>query len=140
MRKKQCHSCKEQKDLSEFNKDKSKRDGLSYRCKCCTNKYLRNYTKTLEGHLRACFYNIIQRCDNPKHRLYKWYGGRGICCLFETVYEFIDYVITDLNYNTIEKLKGLTIDRIDNNGDYRRGNIQFVTQKVNCNNRRNKTF
>lgn len=98
-------------------------------------KCKRDYRKTLVGYLRICFQDIKQRCDNPKHIGYKYYGGRGIQCLFKNANKFVDYVINELKVNP----RGLTIDRINNNGHYEPGNIRFVTHKENCNNRRKKT-
>ncbi len=33
-----CSTCRQTKDESEFFRDKSKKDGLKYQCKACTNK------------------------------------------------------------------------------------------------------
>ena len=67
-----------------------------------------------------------QRCDNPNNSDYKWYGARGI----KRSKEF-DYFPTFVKY--VESLPkayqdGRSIDRIDNNGDYERGNLQWSTQ------------
>lgn len=35
---KKCSMCKEQKELSEFNKEKTRADGHAYVCKCCSKK------------------------------------------------------------------------------------------------------
>lgn len=140
-------------------------DGFRPNCKDCCNKYHRKYyrahkaekaenmkryqrnhksklanydkkyQKTLIGYLHKRFVSINQRCNNPKCSNYKYYGGRGIECRFENADSFICYVIGILGFDTLEKLKGLTIDRINNNGHYEPGNIRFVTHKENCNNR-----
>ena len=36
---KRCSRCKIEKELNEFNKDKSSKDGLRYRCKLCEKQY-----------------------------------------------------------------------------------------------------
>ena len=36
---KRCTKCSEIKLLTEFNKDKTNKDGLQYKCKECSNKY-----------------------------------------------------------------------------------------------------
>ena len=36
---KRCCRCKIEKDLNEFNKDKSRKDGLMYKCKLCEKEY-----------------------------------------------------------------------------------------------------
>jgi len=133
-----------------FYRDCRKKDGLRLSCKCChdiiTKKYGktvkgktfkynydRNYRKTFIGYLHKLFIVIKQRCNNPKTENYKYYGGRGIKCLFKSADEFIDYVVNKLQVDP----RGLQIDRIDNNGNYEPGNIRFVTCKENANNRRN---
>lgn len=84
---------------------------------------------TVYTRLRKIFKGIKARCDN-KHDL--TYGGRGVECRFRSAKDFIAYVIT-LPYK-----KGLSIDRIDNNGHYEKGNVKWSTQKEqNCNQRRN---
>jgi len=93
--------------------------------------YDKEYQKTLTGYLRKRFVAITQRCNNPKRSNYKHYGGRGIKCLFKSADDFIDYVVNVLQVNP----KGLTIDRINNDGHYERGNIRFVIHKENCKNR-----
>ena len=36
---KRCSICKVEKELNEFNKDKSRKDGLMYKCKLCEKQY-----------------------------------------------------------------------------------------------------
>lgn len=49
--KKICNVCKEEKLLSEFSKDRSRKDGLNYKCKNCSNKigikYYNNYKEAV---------------------------------------------------------------------------------------------
>lgn len=142
--------------LEYFPSDKRHNDGLQSRCrKCCRQatrkyhqqhpekaeqrrrkyhqrypeyyrKYDKNYRQTLAGHLRHLFQDIKQRCNNPKRLNYQRYGGHGIKCLF-TSDEFVDYVIDDLGYDTYENIKGLQAHRINNDGHYEPGNIEFLT-------------
>lgn len=149
-----------------FYRDSGKKDGLRYWCKNCidsrqkkyqqtkqgkiiNNRSVRKYQQTekgkntekkyrstLSGYLRHKFQAMKRRCNNPECKDYKNYGGRGIKCLFESPDEFVDYVKNNLGVKTIDQIKGLQIDRINNNGHYEKCNIRFVTAKENNNNRR----
>lgn len=84
---KRCSTCKEYKSLDSFNKDKSRLDGLSWRCKPCHNQMSKKYGKTPQdrekSRLRSkAFYDankdIInkkirqKRADNPERfRVYR---------------------------------------------------------------------
>lgn len=96
------------------------------------NEYNMFYSNTINGHLRKVFSNIKRRCENINSKDYKYYGGRGIKCKFESAKEFIDYVLSKLEIDP----RKLECDRIDNNGDYEKGNIRFVSHKENCQNTR----
>ena len=76
---------------------------------------------------------VKQRCQNPKHRAYKDYGGRGIKFDFPSVTEAGLYIMRTIGLPP----QSMEIDRIDNNGNYAPGNIRFVTRAENCGNRRN---
>ncbi len=151
---KRCSKCKKWKSLSEFYKDKRNKDCCASHCKSCRRKYNRkyrqthqiskvkraeyakDYKETLVGCLRIRFNQMRQRCDNSNNPGYKNYGGRSIKCLFKSSQEFVDYVINDLGCNIINKIRNLTIDRINNDGNYEKGNIHFVTIAENNKNKR----
>ena len=53
---KTCIKCKLQKSLTEFNKDKSRSSGMSYRCKACDKKYDKVYIASLKDGLHRVYY------------------------------------------------------------------------------------
>lgn len=130
-----CGKCHMGKPEYEFYKRGGNENGLRSKCKQCFNidcgKCRKKERKTLSGYLRLTYDNIKHRCESPKNKQYKDYGGRGIQCRF-TREEFIDYVLNKLSVDP----RGLDIDRINNNGNYEPGNIRFVTHKKNMQNRR----
>lgn len=83
--------------------------------------------------------SIKTRCTNTNRLDYKYYGGRGIKLSEEFTTDFLlfaNYVSSLDDYDNRDG-KQLTLDRIDNDGDYTRGNLRWVTRKVQTNNRSN---
>lgn len=81
--------------------------------------------------------NMKTRCCNPNSKAYPRYGGRGIkvCDEWTNPSEFIKWA-NESGYND-----GLTLDRIDNDGDYCPSNCRWVSMKVQGNNTsRNRLF
>ena len=108
------------------------RNGISRQCHSCGN--------TKHGLSRTRIYGVwdgmIQRCENPNHMSYKDYGGRGIKICKEWRRDPATFCKWALANGYKE---GLTIDRIDNDGDYRPDNCQFITMaKQNRNRRANR--
>jgi len=78
------------------------------------------------------WFNMLQRCENPNNKRYKDYGGRGIavCDEWHSAERFIGWALAS------GWEKGLSIDRIDNNGNYEPDNCRWVTRKVQSRNKR----
>ena len=75
---------------------------------------------------------IRQRCNNPNNKGYKDYGGRGIRMSEEwNSYEkFIAYVGR-------RPSEDMSLDRINNDGNYEPGNVRWATQAQQDANKRN---
>ena len=108
------------------------RAGLSKSCGCGRKESLKKKaTHGMSGSKEyAVWTAMIQRCSNPKRRDYKHYGGRGIKVCARWVQSFADF-LSDLG----SRPSGLTLDRIDVNGDYEPTNCRWATWETQQNNK-----
>ena len=79
----------------------------------------------------ASWANMKNRCLNPKVPKYKDYGARGITVCKRWLDSFASF-IADMG----ERPAHLTLDRINNDGNYEPGNCRWATAKQQVNNRR----
>ncbi len=77
--------------------------------------------------------DMKQRCHNPLHAAYKYYGARGIAVCNEWFTDSGAFVNWGLENGWEE---GLTIERMDNDRGYSPDNCTFTTMQINVCNRR----
>ena len=76
---------------------------------------------------------MLKRCYNPNNPSYKNYGGRGIKVCDRWRHSFINFY-SDMG----GRPSGLTLDRVDNDGNYEFSNCRWATDKEQNNNQRKR--
>lgn len=112
--------------------------GRQKSCGCYRNAIVAAGLHTTHGRARTkehmAWCGAKGRCFNPKNRRFAIYGGRGITMSEEWRNDFTAF-LRDMG----DAPEGSSLDRIDNDGDYRAGNCRWVTQRAQClNNGRNQ--
>lgn len=106
--------------------------------KCNNSKYpqynIKQKYEMKDGDIRTILYGIKDRCFNKNRRDAKWYFDKGITVCDEWL-NSSDAFIKWAKENGYKK--GLTIDRIDPNGNYCPENCRWVDMEVQNNNQSN---
>lgn len=144
---KTCQRCGDLMLTDDFYKNRFNPDGLDKYCKFCRQEYnsdwvtecpakryihqwryrnrdFRNGNNVKSDRLHDIWASMLYRCANKKN---KRYGGRGIsvCDAWKDFSSFEKWTLAN-GYRS-----GLSIDRIDNDGNYCPENCQWITRKEN---------
>ena len=131
-----------------------------YRCGFCGTEFKANTYEINRGGIKSCgcyqkrrtietnkthglsntrlsgiWSEIKNRTLNSKYKDYLDYGGRGITICDEWKNDFMSFYNWAMS-NGYEENKGLSIDRIDNDGNYEPSNCRWVSSNIQNRNKR----
>lgn len=113
------------------------RTGESKSCGCLHREIMRKTRGNLSHGLSRrpeykAWQQAKQRCFNPKHHMFAHYGGRGITMCEE----WRDDVLAFFEHVGERPGAEYSIGRIDNDGNYEPGNVEWQTQHEQNSNKR----
>lgn len=118
--------CGNQKVVSSY----KLRSGNTKSCGCFQREFRANGIRKTHGMTNSKLYTIWQnmkhRCNDPKNIMFQYYGGRGIRVCDEWLGGFEQFMEWAMKMGYQE---GLSIERIDVNGDYSPANCKWITKK-----------
>ena len=105
------------------------RRGHAIACGCQSGRSSKHgdYRNGAATRLYCIWGNMKKRCENPSHRFYKNYGGRGITICPEW-HDYLTFKTWALSHGYADNLE---IDRKDNDGNYDSSNCCFTTRLIN---------
>jgi hypothetical protein len=138
--------------------ERGKTKGGYWLCECICGKQLEVRTTSLNnGTTRSCgclalelistkggrskeyaaksWYSMLDRCNNPNNPEYLSYGGRGITVCSRWMNSLEDF-LRDMG----DRPEGMSLDRIDVNGNYEPSNCRWASDKEQARNKRNTLY
>lgn len=113
------------------------RSGMTQSCGCIKRESIAkvNYKHGMKDTpIHRIWWAMMQRCHDKNSQAYPRYGGRGInvCARWQ---EFAAFY-ADMG----DRPAGMSLERINNDGDYEPGNVRWASSKDQANNRRSNRF
>lgn len=141
--------------LEVIEKGYKKNNHWYYKCRCeCGNTVFINGSKLNNGNTKSCkclrkemvtkhrligspeyqsWQSMIQRCINPNNSSYDNYGRRGISVCPDWLNSFEKFYM-DMG----KRPRGLTLERINNDGNYKPSNCKWATRIEQSRNKRKR--
>ena len=126
----ECPECNKEFEL----RTSSVTSGNTTKCFNCSRRISKTKHSMSKTNIYYVWAGEIARCRNKNHPAYKNYGGRGIKVSdeFHNFDVWFEYIKSLSSY----KKKGYTVDRIDNDGNYERGNLRWAKKSTQSRNTR----